>query len=195
MSYGKYGTRLKDNSEIIYRKTRGDDGNPGKWTYGIVHDDRIYGIESKITLESKITFPGEIYHVTATNTGCIDFGIGSDGMNSGHREWEVFTPAMDGHPNYGSIDQIKDIITDLTSKNIEYKSSNQLKNSLFDEVTHNGEKELVPKESLKYGMNENNAKVVDTWRTKGTKAAVQSMFINPETGNSMSYSEMRYFYG
>lgn len=93
--HGKYGTWLKDGSEIIYRR------QGGSWKIGTVVDDRIYN-DTCVAVSL-----GEIYHVTYTGKDCIDFGINTDGMNSGHRDWEVFTPKMDGHKDFGKISDIR----------------------------------------------------------------------------------------
>lgn len=93
--HGKYGTWLKDGSEIIYRE------KGGSWVIGTVVDDRIYNDTCAAV------FPGEVYHVTYTGKDSIDFGIGPDGMNTGDRDWEVFTPKMDGHKDFGKISDIR----------------------------------------------------------------------------------------
>jgi len=212
MSYGKYSTHLPDNQEIIYRKASTNTNPPGQWIISKVCDDRIYGPQAECSRGD------EYYHVTATTTHSIDFGINSNGMNSGHREWEVFTPAMNDHPDYDSIDTIKSLPTTIntlshfsqppiqpntsTAGTQMYRSpfqsplkSSPIKNALFEEITKDNETTLIPKASLKQNMDTNNSKIIDIWRTQGTKAAIHNMFTHPETGKPLSYSEMRSFYG
>ena len=86
--HGKYGTWLKDGSEIIYRR------QGGSWKIGTVVDDRIYN-DTCVAVSL-----GEIYHVTYTGKDCIDFGINTDGMNSGHRDWALPLEPQPSPPRY-----------------------------------------------------------------------------------------------
>jgi hypothetical protein len=154
--HGKYGTWLKDGSEIIYRRIG------GSWKIGTVVDDRIYNDKCVAV------FPGEIYHVTYTGKDCIDFGISTDGMNSGYRSWEVFTPNMDGHKDFGKISDIR--LQILNADKIKTRPS--LVSGLF-ESKPNG---IIPKNSIKKNMDSANSEMVDIWRKDGIEEAVKSMF-------------------
>ena len=83
--WNKFGTQLKDGETIIFRK----DGEE-EWIEAKVIDDRVYYPHQG---EGHV---GEVQHVTMTNKGNINFGIGPDGMNSGFRPDEVVTPRMEG---------------------------------------------------------------------------------------------------
>lgn len=171
--HGKYSTWLKDGSEIIYRPTG------GRWKIGTVVDDRIYNENCAAV------FPGEVYHVTYTGKDSIDFGIGPDGMNSGHRNWEVFTPNMDGHKDFGKMSDIRIQILNAD------KTPTSVLSGLF-ESTPNG---IIPKDSIKKNMDSTNSELVDIWRKDGAEAAVRSMFTDSKTGRRLSYAEMRSMYG
>ena len=56
---------------------------------------------------------------------------------------------------------------------------------------------LTPSKKLKVEdyMDDNNKKAMEIANTQGIEAAVKHMFINPNTGEPMSYAEMRYYYG
>ena len=79
--WGIYGTWLKDGSNIEYRK-RGE----SNYTSAIVRDDRIYfSPTSGVGVD-------EVYHVTATNMGTLDFGITKINnilVNTSHRDYEI----------------------------------------------------------------------------------------------------------
>ena len=40
-----------------------------------------------------------------------------------------------------------------------------------------------------------NANIMKVWTEQGVEEAVKKMFVHPENGTRMSYSEMRSFYG
>lgn len=40
-----------------------------------------------------------------------------------------------------------------------------------------------------------NANIMKVWTEQGVEEAVKKMFVHPENGTQMSYSEMRSFYG
>lgn len=40
-----------------------------------------------------------------------------------------------------------------------------------------------------------NANIMKVWTEQGAEEAVKKMFVHPENGTRMSYSEMRSFYG
>ena len=44
-------------------------------------------------------------------------------------------------------------------------------------------------------MNKHNANIIKVWSEQGVDEAVNQMFVHPEKGTRMSYSEMRSFYG
>ena len=44
-------------------------------------------------------------------------------------------------------------------------------------------------------MDENNKKIMDIWKEKGVEEAIKNMFIDQDTGRTLSYSEMRMKYG
>jgi len=44
-------------------------------------------------------------------------------------------------------------------------------------------------------MNKHNANIMKLWSEQGVDKAVNQMFVHPEKGTRMSYSEMRSFYG
>jgi len=44
-------------------------------------------------------------------------------------------------------------------------------------------------------MNKHNANIMKVWSEQGVDEAVNQMFVHPEKGTRMSYSEMRSFYG
>jgi hypothetical protein len=44
-------------------------------------------------------------------------------------------------------------------------------------------------------MDKHNLNIVKIWAEKGVDEAVKQMFVHPENGDRMSYSEMRSFYG
>jgi hypothetical protein len=44
-------------------------------------------------------------------------------------------------------------------------------------------------------MNKHNANIIKVWSEQGVDEAVKQMFVHPEKGTRMSYSEMRSFYG
>ena len=44
-------------------------------------------------------------------------------------------------------------------------------------------------------MNKHNANIMKVWSEQGVDKAVNQMFVHPEKGTRMSYSEMRSFYG
>ena len=79
--WGIYGTWLKDGSEIMFRK-KGENN----YTKAIVTDDRIYYPSHSCVYEN------EVYHVTATSKGCIDFGVIKENNTlkvSSNREYEI----------------------------------------------------------------------------------------------------------
>ena len=77
-SCGRFNTHLQDGSTLIFRKV-GDT----EWIHAQVLDDRVY------YSNAKAVYPGEIYHVTHTDKGSLDFGILESGGNSGYRNYEV----------------------------------------------------------------------------------------------------------
>lgn len=77
-NWGRYSTYLTDNSEITYRKY-----GTTEWIDAIVEDDRVYHPHNKGV------YPGEVYHVTLTNKGSINFGIMTNGTCSKNRPYEV----------------------------------------------------------------------------------------------------------
>ena len=71
----------------------------------------------------------------------------------------------------------------------------KLTTPLFEDKTVSSTKvETVPHAALKVGMDSANAAIVDTWRERGEKAAVQAMFTGAG-GERLSYAEMRSRYG
>ena len=78
VGWGIFNTHLTDGSTLIFRKV-GDT----EWIQAKVLDDRVY------YSTAKAVNPGEIYHVTYTDKGSLDFGILESGGNSGYREYEV----------------------------------------------------------------------------------------------------------
>jgi hypothetical protein len=76
--WGRFATHLPDGSNITWRRT-GDT----EWTESKVLDSRIY------KENAKAVNPGEVYHVTHTTKGTIDFRINWNGENCGNQEFEV----------------------------------------------------------------------------------------------------------
>lgn len=76
--WGRFATHLPDGSNISWRRT-GDT----EWTDSKVIDSRIY------KENAKAVNPGEVYHVTHTTKGSIDFRINENGENCKNQNFEV----------------------------------------------------------------------------------------------------------
>lgn len=79
------------------------------------------------------------------------------------------------------------IIPLLHTEPIPYKSE---KNKINDSDNNSSDEYLFYE-----GMDDNNKKAYNIFKTKGTDKAIEHMFKHPETGKPLSYSEMRSFYG
>ena len=70
-------------------------------------------------------------------------------------------------------------------------------NNYHQNQTDNGEgvAKLYQQTSFAKNMDEANKKALNVWATEGTGAAIKHMFTDQETGNQLSYAEMRSRFG
>ena len=73
------------------------------------------------------------------------------------------------------------------------KVQEKLKKTLRTEGMSEGDAKFIS--SCVNNMDKNNLKMAKVWAEKGVDEAVKQMFVDPNDGGQLSYSEMRSYYG